>query len=199
MKKKKLVLLGLCVAAAMLLAALPAQAHKVSVYGYVENGMIMGESFFSRGTKAKGATIELLDSEGKVLATTKTDNNGEFKLKLPKAKPPLKLVVNAGMGHKDEYELTADDLGQGQEKQAQDAAASTSGSKKSPAQAVTLDPKQIQTAVEKALDKKLAPLNAQIAKLQADKDPGFPEILGGLGYILGLLGLAAYMKSRKRS
>lgn len=192
MVKLKLVL---WVMAALLLTAFPAWAHKVSVFGYVENGWLLGEGYFPGGGKAKASKVELLDQKGRVLATTKTDNNGAFKMELPKAKGPLKLVILAGMGHKGQYVLTTQDLGQGQagEHQAPDALTSQSG-----AQGGQIDQAMLQAAIEKALDQQLAPLKAQIAKLQAERAIGVTDVLGGLGYILGLLGLAAYMKNRKQ-
>lgn len=187
--------LALCVLAALLFSASPASAHKVSVFGYVENGWLLGEGYFPGGGKAKASKVELLDQKGRVLATTVTNNQGVFKMKLPKAKGPLKLVIFAGMGHKGQYVLTAQDLGQGPagKHQAPDALASQSDIRDG-----QIDQAVLQAAIEKALDNKLAPLKAQIAKLQAERAIGVADVIGGLGYILGLLGLAAYMKNRKQ-
>jgi nickel transport protein len=188
--------------AALLVLAMPAAAHKVNVFGYVEGGQIQGEGYFPGGGKAKGCKVELLDSMGQVLAQTKTDAKGVFKLKLPQAEPPLKLVLTAGMGHKGEYLLTAQELGQptnaskpekaekrNQVSQFQDANANAASG---------LDENQIKEIVGKALEEKLAPLQAQIARMNAERAIGVADVIGGLGYILGLLGLAAYMKSRKQ-
>jgi nickel transport protein len=192
----------LCALAALIFMASPALAHKVSVFGYVEGGMLLGEGYFPGGGKAVNSKVELLDKNGKVLATTTTDNKGAFKLKVPDAKAPLKLVVTASMGHKGEYVLTAQDLGQGRKEAKAAEGEMTDGSKASggdaPAGAVgQIDQAAVQAAVEKALDKKLAPLTAQIAKMQAERSIGVADVIGGLGYILGLLGLAAYMRYRK--
>jgi nickel transport protein len=192
--------IALCALSVVFLIAAPASAHKVSVFGYTENGMLLGEAYFPGGGKAKGSKIELIGPKGKLLATTQTDNQGAFKLELPKAEAPLKLMVTAGMGHKGEYVLTAQDLGQGQKGQESvtDGSKTTSqASKSAPIAAVNED--KLQSAIEKALEKKLAPLKAQIAKMQAERAIGVSDVIGGLGYILGLLGLAAYMKSRKQT
>lgn len=187
------------IAALMMLAA-PAAAHKVNVFGYVENGAIIGEGYFPGGGKAKASKVELLDNSGKVLSETKTDANGAFKIKLPQAEPPLKLVITASMGHKGEYLLTAQDLGQSNK------ATADKSVKQKPVKQITdssgasptgLGEKQIQAMVAEAVEKKLAPLQAQVARMNAERAIGVADVIGGLGYILGLLGLAAYMKSRK--
>lgn len=188
----------------LLMAASPAAAHKVSVFGYVENDRIMGEGYFPGGGKAMGCKVELLDPSGKVLAATTTDGKGGFSLPVPQAKPPLTLVLNAGMGHQAQYTLTAKDLGQAGEKPlALKAKEPASGSSQKPTAGPTADAEgvseaMIQVSVEKALEQKLAPLTAQIAKMNEERQVGLSDIIGGIGYIIGLLGLAAYFKSKKR-
>jgi nickel transport protein len=186
-----------------LILAVPAAAHKVSVFGYVEGGQILGEGYFSGGGKARQCQVSLLDSSGKILAQTKTDDQGAFRLKLPQAAPPLRLVLDAGMGHRGEYLLTAKDLGKAIEatknaKAPQAALSAAPSEEKAPALATGIDAQQLSSIVEKALAKQLAPLTAQIAKMNAERGIGISDVIGGLGYILGLLGLAAYMKSRKQ-
>ncbi len=196
--------IGMIAILLLLLAVLPAAAHKVSVFGYVEDGKVLGEGYFAGGVKAKGCRVELVDSAGKVLAKTSTDQQGRFSLELPpKAKAPLKLVLTASMGHKGEYLLTAEDLDQAGAAPAgggeQEAAAPAPAPAAAPGPVAAASSKEIQAAVERALDKKLAPLTAQVAKLAAERGVSLPDIIGGIGYILGLLGLAAYLKSRGRA
>jgi nickel transport protein len=47
------------------------------------------------------------------------------------------------------------------------------------------------------LDKKLAPVKEMILKSQEQK-PRLQDIMGGVGYIIGLAGIVAYMSSRKK-
>jgi len=46
------------------------------------------------------------------------------------------------------------------------------------------------------LDAKLAPVKSMLAE-SLDPAPSMTEILGGIGWIFGLMGVAAYFKSRK--
>lgn len=52
-------------------------------------------------------------------------------------------------------------------------------------------------ALEKALDKKLAPILRALAEMQEQKIR-LTDVLGGLGYIFGLVGVAAYFNSRRK-
>ena len=49
------------------------------------------------------------------------------------------------------------------------------------------------------LSGELRRIQREIAALRADLEkPGLPEILGGIGYILGLFGTAAFVAGRRR-
>jgi nickel transport protein len=64
-----------------------------------------------------------------------------------------------------------------------------------PAAAASPVPAGIDKALEKALDKKLAPIMRTLAEMQEQKIR-LTDVLGGLGYIFGLVGVAAYFKRK---
>ena len=73
-------------------------------------------------------------------------------------------------------------------------------------EAVLLNEKQldliIKNAVEKALDKKLQPVSGMLSQILArmqNKGTSVNDIFGGIGYILGFFGIAAYFLSKKRN
>ena len=59
-----------------------------------------------------------------------------------------------------------------------------------------LNPRQVELIVERALEAKLAPLKAQLARLAAKDKTSYQDVIAGLGWIMGLLGIAAWFKSR---
>ena len=56
-------------------------------------------------------------------------------------------------------------------------------------------PAGMEKAFERILDKKLAPISRTLAEMQEQKIR-LTDVLGGLGYIFGLVGVAAYFKRR---
>jgi len=52
--------------------------------------------------------------------------------------------------------------------------------------------------VEAIVKREVAPIKLMLAEMH-DAGPSVAEILGGIGWIFGLFGVAAYMKSRNRS
>jgi nickel transport protein len=179
-----------------------ALAHKVMVFGYVEDGKVKTISKFSGGKKVMGGKITVFDVDGKQLLQGVTDDNGEFSFDIP-SKKGLKIELEAAMGHKNISEIPADQLG------VPDAAPSvgekadeTAGSSSSevttteeiPAASDGQDA-DLEARIEKVLDRKVMPILQMMAEKE-DK-PGFKDIVGGIGYIVGLMGLFLYMKSRK--
>ncbi len=56
---------------------------------------------------------------------------------------------------------------------------------------------ELDAAVEKVVDRKLQPVMRILLNLQEKSaKPGLTEILGGIGYIIGILGIVAYFKGR---
>lgn len=173
----------------------PAQAHGVHVFGYLEAGQIKGEGYFSRGVKAKSAVVELFDAAGKLVGSTKTDAQGRFALKLPPGVvAPLKLVLKAGPGHQGEYKLSAQDLGQAPATAAAPAAPGASPA----AGTAAMDPRRLEQVVSRVLDRKLAPINRRLVELGLKQGVSLQDVMAGLGYILGLFGIAAWVASRRQ-
>ncbi len=192
-----------------------AVAHKVMIFAWAEGDTVHTESKFSGGKKVKGGEIIISDLDGNKFITGKTDDEGEFSFKIPK-KTSLKIEVIASMGHRGEWTLPVEELGDavsaetpaagsGDEtiqKQKQDVAetapvAGEAQKENLPASLSPLKPEDIQAAVEKALDKKLKPVMKLLAESREQK-PSLKDILGGIGYILGLVGIAAYFNFRRK-
>ncbi|MCD6569475.1 MAG: hypothetical protein J7L53_02105, partial [Deltaproteobacteria bacterium] len=68
--------------------------------------------------------------------------------------------------------------------------------KKDAAEVVSsITPEDIRTIVDKALEKRLEPVINFILESQR-KGPSFTEVLGGIGYIFGLMGIIMYFHAK---
>jgi nickel transport protein len=57
---------------------------------------------------------------------------------------------------------------------------------------------EIEAIVERVVDRKLKPMERMLIKLQERSGkPGTTEIVGGIGYIIGILGIIAYFKAKR--
>jgi nickel transport protein len=198
----------LALMASCLCLAVPASAHKVNVFAYVEKGEIVGEGYFSDGTKAQLSSVIVEDASGKELAKTTTGKDGGFRLPLPKAAPPLTVYLFASEGHENTYTLSAADIdpdaGEPAAQAPAQAASQASGQVPPaavfPAQdaAQAVAPAWVAAAVDQAVAARLDPIKAQLARLAEQGDRvSAKDVFGGLGWIIGIFGTAAYIASRR--
>ncbi|MFQ5867247.1 MAG: hypothetical protein ACE5IT_04540 [bacterium] len=198
----KSILIGL-----VLLILLPSAilAHKVNLFAYAENGMVYTESYFSDGRKAMNSTVEVFDAKNnKLFLTGKTDKNGEFSFKITQA-TALRIVLTASMGHKNEYFLSEDEV--------RDALGMLKASGKLPAEGIgekekkqafgkglsQIDSYQLEALLDQVVEKKTAPLMRKLMKIEEQmQKPSIQEILGGIGYILGLMGIGIYFRYKSK-
>jgi len=202
MDAMKSILIGLVL---LILLSSNGLAHKVNLFAYAENGMVYTESYFSGGKKVIGSTIEVFDAKNnKLLLTGKTDKNGEFSFKIPEA-TGLRIVLTASMGHKNEYLLSEDEV--------RDAIGIAKLPEKSPPEKMETEKRQappekatqiyddrLESLMEQVVEKKTAPIMKKLLKIEEQmQKPSLQDIIGGLGYIIGLMGIGIYFKYKKKS
>jgi len=194
----------------IILSSLPGHAHKVRIFAWEESGIIKTEVKFSGGRPAKNAQISVTSTRDKnELLTGITDSNGMFSFPIPDTAKEnhdsLEISVKSGDGHKNSWLLDAADYLQVTGKTHRQQPVSPSplqAAKQVPPEqqnsaVVIIDQEQLSQIIESALDRKLGPIRRSLAEQQNNK-PSLQDILGGIGYILGLAGIAAYFKSQKK-
>ncbi len=188
-----------------------ARAHKVVVFAWLAGDRVFTESKFSGGRRVKAGKIEVFDQDGKLLLTGTTDGEGKYDFPLPAARE-LKIVLNAGMGHRGEWRVSAAEIKAAREGGAATAAAPATAANAAAAPAttpadaapggrpeiVTLDRRELQHLIADELDRKLEPVMRLLTEAREHR-PSLTDIIGGIGYIIGLVGLAAYFRYRRPS
>ncbi|MEE8552802.1 MAG: hypothetical protein V3S72_05835 [Desulfobacterales bacterium] len=186
-------------------------AHKVTIFAWVDGDTIHTRSKFNGGKRVKGSLVVVFDPEGNSLLEGKTDENGMFSFKIPQ-KTELKVVLKSSMGHMAEWKIPAEEItGSGSEsntpetvEKAPDKISIGTGSESVKTDEDVLEPaaiglgrEEVEEIIDASLDKKLAPIYDMMANTY-DRGPGLTEIMGGIGYIIGLVGLALYFSNRRR-
>jgi nickel transport protein len=201
------------VGAILLLAGMggDALAHKLQVFAFAEGNRILGSTYFAGGGVASGARIEVRDLGGSLLAELVPDREGTF---VYVAQDPIDHLILAitGDGHRAEWLIAADELfadfaavqepelsGVAQrhagDQAIHDAPAETELIESTAGSAQPLDP-ALEAAIERAVARQVRPLREQL--IAAEDRIRLQDILGGLGYILGLTGIALWWRSRHR-
>ena len=183
------------------------------------------ECGFNRSQKVRQGTVEVFDAAtgGKLLQGT-TDGNGVFRFPVTEALRDaghdLTVRIIAGEGHQNEWTVAADELKAATVSGVSGtSAALTSGTPASapasapageavsgaapvvpagtPAPVVSggATPEEVERIVNAALDAKLSPIKHLLAE-QVEAGPNLRDVIGGIGWIFGLIGVAAYFRRR---
>ncbi|MDL1964013.1 MAG: hypothetical protein LWW98_06700 [Deltaproteobacteria bacterium] len=189
----------------------PAFAHKITIFAWIEGDTVYTQSKFSGGKRAKGASVIVYDLDENKLLEGKTDDKGRFAFKIPQ-KTALKVVLKASMGHMAEWTIPLEEITAGIQTQNSNLESDIKDSYKissssttinsdtdlpAPVESCRISKQEIKKLIDEALDKKLSPIMNMLADSYRD-DHGLTEIIGGIGYIFGLVGVAMYFTSRRK-
>lgn len=94
----------------VLVLSMPAFAHKVNIFAWVEGDTVHTESYFPDGRVVHNGTVSVYDSEDSLILKGVTDEEGLFSFPVPKG-DDLTIVLDASMGHRATYRLSAEELG----------------------------------------------------------------------------------------
>ncbi|MGA1791628.1 MAG: hypothetical protein ACMUIM_09085 [bacterium] len=195
-----------------------AKAHKVNIFAYAEGERIFTESYFNDGAPCKGSKIQVYDAEGKEILEGETDEEGFFSFRIPQ-RMDLKIVLTASMGHKAEYRMSAAEIPETVSQKIGDQGFASSPQERDSGEKMTaevtdenieeessnrplipMDMDQLRSvvedAVDRAMEKRMKPLIHTMARAQG-RGVSWNDIIGGIGYIFGLMGVILYFKKRK--
>jgi nickel transport protein len=189
----------------LLLFAGQAPAHSVHIFAWTDGDRICSESYFSKKSRVRDGEALMTDASGKILARSRTDAEGLACFPLPDKAQDLTFSILAGPGHRGEFSLRAVDLAASFP---QTSLATDSSPSAAVAETVfprTLPPSDqadraadLRAVVQQELRRQLAPILQALAEIQADKAPGLNEIIGGIGWILGLAALTQWLAARRK-
>jgi nickel transport protein len=186
-------------------------AHKFKVFASAAGDRIEGTAYFAGGSPAAGATVLIQDGQGRVLATLSPGEDGSFSYQALASVEHI-VVARTGDGHEAKWSISADELApafaavKAVEREALPSGAGlvspprpsepTAGEPAAARQPADsgLDPRMT-AAIEQAVARQVCPLREALNAAQ--DQVRLHDILGGIGYILGLAGLALWLRSRQ--
>jgi nickel transport protein len=172
-------------------------AHKIKVFATVEGETINGYAYLSGGARVKNAAVRILAADDTLLGETVTDPAGSFRFQ---TKNPVdhRIIVDAGSGHVAEFTVKASELARPDSSSLVTPTITVANKPFSQSTQETTMPSatHLQAVVDKAVARQLRPLREQLDAYQAEVR--WRDVLGGLGYILGIAGIAFYFLGRRQ-
>ncbi|MBK1693915.1 hypothetical protein CKO09_04065 [Chromatium weissei] len=181
----KLTLLLICV-----LNSAPTLAHRLQVFASAEGANISGSAYFAGGAKASGVRIEIQNAVGQLLAELITAADGSFNYSTQSPIDHL-IIADSGDGHRAQWRITAAELGGNSLPNASTASPSVSTAPANAVDSATL------AAIELAVARQVRPLREELQA--AENHANFRDILGGIGYIVGVTGILLWWRQRHNS
>lgn len=186
-----------------------AYAHRATIFAWREGNTVHTQSKLSGGKRVKGGEVIVYDSQGTQLLNGRTDDNGMFSFTAPQ-NTGLKIILKAGMGHQAQWSMppeksvaadaesnTPEATKTAPPKQSGDAAHKATTPASAGHNNIEISRKDIETIVDKVLEKKLTPVFDKMDQVY-NRGPGLTEIIGGIGYIIGLVGVALIITNYRR-
>ena len=170
-KQFAIVLIALCA------FANAAHAHKVNLFATLDGDKITGKAYFSNGEPVVDGVIRVSAPENTAIGETNTDQKGEFTWPVT-AKGAHTFSLELEDGHAATFTVVLEPT-------------STQPVAEAPLPEPTHN---LQRMMEAAVSRELIPLRKQIDAYE--QSVRLRDIIGGIGYIVGVFGLVAWLKAR---
>jgi hypothetical protein len=169
----------------MLFLSLPTFSHKVLTMVYTTGMTVEGQIAFSDGSFAPKDTLVKVFDNNQQVEEVSVDQYGGFIYQAPKPSN-YRFHVDVGSGHIANMMVKPEDFSsylanEGMDNTDRDLVESTASYSKA--------------TLEGVVAKQIRPLREEIFALKEKRY--WMDILGGIGFILGLFGVAAWVQSRK--
>ncbi|MDY6992686.1 MAG: hypothetical protein SVR94_08800 [Pseudomonadota bacterium] len=151
------------------------EAHNIKLFATVQGQTIEGYVYIPGGGRLAHAPIEIWTPAGKHLGQTRTDAEGEFHYPIKQLTDHL-FILETDDGHRAQYTVKV---------HAEPLHPQTASIESSCLQVST---------IEDVLSRQIRPLREQLAHYQ--QKIWLHDILGGIGYIVGIMGLLYYLNQR---
>ncbi|MCF8055024.1 MAG: hypothetical protein K9K37_00100 [Desulfocapsa sp.] len=192
----------------LILLPLQAQGHKIHVFAWASGNTVTVESNFSGSRPLQNGKVTVKDKQSNtVLLQGTADERGIFTFPIPTrakdAAMDLLIVVSGSEGHQNQWLIPAEEylastpLATPENLSANLQHPAINGGSQPdilPAEA-DIGNEELKQMVKELLNQELAPIRRSLAKAE-DKSPDFSDIMGGIGYLLGLAGLVAWLRNR---
>ena len=162
-------------------------AHKIKIFAAQDGADITGTVYFPGGGKAHKVKVLVFDEANKQTAELITGENGEF-IYTPERQCDYTFVVETEDGHKADFLLDKEEIPPDRKAAEQKNNASENND-------IVYNENLVTQQISAIVSRQIRPLRDQIESYE--ESVRMRDIIGGIGYIFGILGLwALFLKKR---
>jgi nickel transport protein len=172
-----------------------ASAHKINLFATAAGQTVSGEVYVDASTPVADAKVQVFVG-GEVAHETNSDAEGKFEFNVA-CRAAHRIVATAPGGHRAEWTVPADELpGSLPPCDVANTTQSPRPEQAEPTPHAPTDTEALEATVEEAVARQVAPLRRQIREYE--QRVRLHDIIGGVGYIVGLFGVASLILSRRK-
>lgn len=175
-------------------------AHKVKLFATAAGDVISGYAYFPGGGRITNMPIQVQTTDGHLLGTILTNTQGEFTYTVTQ-KSAHTFLLDTGDGHQASYTVKAEELSDNLPTPPNHSKLLTpksiAATSPVPVNSTTVETAISPQELEKLLDKAIRPLREQLETYQ--EKIYLHDILGGIGYIFGIMGLIFYWGTHQKN
>ncbi len=178
-----------------------ALAHRMDLFVYVDGAVLHGEAAYAPSGAPDAGQVRIFTPDGATLAELALEPDGTFRYQTP-VRAELRIEVDTPDAHRATYTLSEDELPAGLTAWDAEGMPETDAVAIAESEATTapstsdagssLYQYSIAAAVDQAVSRQTSVLRNEIARIE--QRLRIRDILGGFGYIAGVVGLLAYLK-----
>ena len=178
-----------------------ALAHKMKVFAAADGAVVSGYVYFSPGGRAQDAAVMAANPAGTVIFQGRTDPEGGFRFEAGQ-RADLRIAADGGDGHEASFIVKTAELPETLPAVPPPGATATVAVRPIIGQPIigqpvtAQPPAELAALVEQSVARQVRPLREQLDAFQ--DAVRWHDVLGGIGYIIGLGGLAYGLAMRPR-
>jgi len=173
----------------------PALAHKMKIFASATGATILGYAYFNADSRAVQTKVTVQGGDGSTVYTGRTDDKGQFAVQATRRMDHHISVIGED-GHMATFTVTAAELPDSLPPAEGAAPAPAPAAVPAAAAAPVVGSDDLRSFIDQSVSRQLRPLREQIDAYQ--EKIWLHDVIGGIGYIVGVAGLAFGFANRRR-
>ncbi len=171
------------------------RGHNIRIFAEIEGREISGYVYLSDGKRMPDVSVRVFTSDGELILQKRTNEDGAFQFAVDQRRD-LTLVAETEDGHRAEWSVSTNEIPGFLEVR-------PGGHEGDSNRTSANDPRSENLELRMIIREELKPLEAQLNRSNEEferfrDEIQWRDVLGGIGYLVGIAGIACCLRARKK-